>query len=44
MNLYLHLPVRKRLGIHDENISYEECEVRIGKEMATRVSKKLVLN
>ncbi len=30
---------KEAVGHHDENISYEECEVRIGKEMATRVKE-----
>jgi phosphoribosylaminoimidazole-succinocarboxamide synthase len=30
---------KEAVGYHDENISFEECEVRIGKEMATRVKE-----
>jgi phosphoribosylaminoimidazole-succinocarboxamide synthase len=30
---------KEGVGYHDENISFEECEVRIGKEMATRVKE-----
>ena len=30
---------KEAVGHHDENISYEECEIRIGKEMATRVKE-----
>ena len=27
------------VGKHDENISYEECEVRVGKEVASRIQE-----
>ena len=30
---------KEAVGHHDENISYEECEVRIGKEIAARVKE-----
>jgi len=30
---------KEAVGQHDENISYEECEVRIGKEIASRIKE-----
>ena len=30
---------KESVGKHDENISYEECEVRVGKEVASRIQE-----
>ena len=40
----LHEPIftpssKEAVGQHDENISYEECETRVGKEIASRIKE-----
>jgi phosphoribosylaminoimidazole-succinocarboxamide synthase len=40
----LHNPIftpssKEAVGQHDENISYEECETRVGKEIASRIKE-----